>query len=281
MKKHKSILWGALLLSLLVGGSFKPKDQPRSEFVEINTRYGSIIIGLYNETPEHRDNFLRLVERKEFDSLLFHCVTPGMTIQGGDPKSKYAKQGDLLGVTDQDGSIPMEIVKGYYHKRGALAMCRDKRFPLESSSHQFYIVQGRTFSAQELVDIENHNNLNGKRDLLGRVMQSDSVQAKIEDFKLRGDKDGLHNYMLSLQDGLDKLYEPLMFKFSAEQTRMYMQNGGTPHLDGLYTVFGEVVYGMNVVDSIANERHAANGRPWNDVRMTAKIIHYKGSGVKR
>jgi peptidylprolyl isomerase len=159
-------------------------------------------------------------------------------------------------------------------------MARDRRNAYESSQNQFYIVQGRKFTVEELLDIENNNNITGKREMLNRVMKSDTVMARIEDFKLRGDKDGLHAYMVSLQDGLDKLYEPMVFGFTPEQGREYIKNGGAPHLDGLYTVFGEVVYGFNVIDSIANAPRDENDRPLKDIRMTVKVVSQKTQQTK-
>lgn len=275
MKNHKLTVWCGLLLVMLVTASFKPEENGNHPFVEIQTQYGKMIIGLYNETPKHRDNFIKIAQEKGFDSLLFHRVIPQLMIQGGDPKSKYAKPGETLGNTEAGKGIPMELSPSLYHKRGALAMARDRRNQYESSPRQFYIVQGRTFTADELLDIENSNNIAGKREMLNTVMRSDSVMARIDDFKLRGDKDGLHNYLTSLQDGLDKMYEPLMFRFTNEQSREYIKVGGAPHLDGLYTVFGEVVYGWNVLDSIANAPRDAQDRPLVDIRMTVKVLNTK------
>lgn len=275
MKNRNKTLLGLLLFCSIVSVSFKPSENEPSRFVEISTIYGRIIIGLYNETPMHRDHFIKLVQEAGFDSLLFHRVIPQLMIQGGDPRSKHAKSGEQLGISDSGKGIPMELSKGYYHKRGALAMARDRRNPYESSPHQFYIIQGRTFTADELSEIENNNNIIGKQEVLKGVMKSDSVLARIEDFKLRGDKDGLHRYMVSLQDGLDKVYEPLEFRFSVEQAKTYMRTGGAPHLDGMYTVFGEVVYGMNVVDSIANAPRDEHDRPITDIRMTVKVMNIK------
>jgi cyclophilin family peptidyl-prolyl cis-trans isomerase len=275
MKSRNKTLFGLLLICFIINTSFKLTEKEPARFVEINTIYGRMIIGLYNETPLHRDHFIKLTQEKGFDSLLFYKVVPQLMIVGGDPMSKYAKKGELLGNTESGKGIPMELSKALYHKRGALAMLRDRRNMYESSPHLFYIIQGRTFTADELSQIANNNNLIGKREVLNGVLASDSVTARLDDFKLRGDNEGLHKYMVSLQDGLDKIYEPQAFSFSDAQQREYMKNGGAPHLDMLYTVFGEVVYGMNVVDSIANAPRDANGRPLTDIRMTVKLVKLK------
>jgi cyclophilin family peptidyl-prolyl cis-trans isomerase len=275
--KHKltGFLFVAAVLIVLVTSFTKPAENEKVQLIEINTIYGRLVIALYNETPLYRDNFVKMVNEGRLDSLLFHRVVPGVIVQGGDPRSKHAKSGEVLGRSDSGKGIPMELSKNHYHKRGALAMARDTRNPYESSPNQFFIVQGRPFTNQELLDIENHNNVIGKQEVLNRVIQSDSVKARFEDFKLRGDKDGLHAYMVSLQDGLDKLYTPLTFSFSNQQAQDYMTTGGAPHLDGLYTVFGEVVYGMNVVDSIAAVPLDENERPLKDIRMTATVIQQR------
>lgn len=280
MNRNKTLL-GLLLIVSIIGVSFKPIAKEPAQFVEINTIYGRIIIGLYNETPLHRDNFVKLAKTQGFDSLLFHMVVPQLMILGGDPMSKYAKSGEHLGTSESGKGVPMELSKVLYHKRGVLGMVRDRRNAYESSPHQFYIIQGRTFTLDELNAIEINNNMIGKREVLNIVMKSDSVTARIEDFKLRGDKDGLHTYMLSLQGGVDKIYEPLAFTFSNEQVREYMTNGGAPHLDQMYTVFGEVVYGMNVVDSIANVPKDENNRPLTDIRMTVKVVSTKAETPKK
>jgi cyclophilin family peptidyl-prolyl cis-trans isomerase len=281
MKNHNKGFLGLLLICSILSVSFKSTEKEPSRFVEINTIYGKIIIGLYNETPLHRDNFMKRAQEKGFDSLLFHRVIPQLMIQGGDPRSKYAKSGEQLGMSDSGKGVPMELKKELFHKRGALAMARDRRNAYESSPNQFYIVQGRTFTAEELNEVENNNNIIGKQEVLKAVMKSDSVTAKIEDFKIRGDKDGLHTYMVNLQDGLDKMYEPLAFSFSPAQIYSYMGAGGAPHLDGMYTVFGEVVYGMNVVDSIANAPRDAYDRPLTDIRMTVKVVNLKSAPAKK
>jgi cyclophilin family peptidyl-prolyl cis-trans isomerase len=275
MKLKKMQPVAIALILVAISTSFVTDNKPKNQFVEISTIYGRIVIGLYNETPSHRDHFIRLTQEKKLDSLLFHRVIPQLVIAGGDPRSKHATKGEPLGTVDTGTGIPLELSPNFYNKRGAIGMMRDKRGPLISSENFFYIVQGRTFTVDELADIENNNNINGKRELLDHVMGSDSVNARIEDFKLRGDKEGLHAYMASLQDVLNKLYEPHMFLFPSEHAREYMNIGGAPHLDGGYTVFGEVVLGLNVLDSIANAKRDELDRPLKDIRMTVRIFNAK------
>lgn len=192
----------------------------------IETSLGNIRVQLYNETPLHRDNFLKLVRTHHFyDSLLFHRVIPGFMIQAGDPHSKYAAPDELLGGTSLDYTLPAEIrLPRIFHKRGALAAARegDERNPeRRSSSTQFYIVYGKPCSEQDLE--------RGRQNLK----------------KLFGDS----------------------LTITAEMTDTYTTLGGTPHLDGAYTVFGEVTEGMDVVDKIQNAERDVNDRPKNDIRI--------------
>ncbi len=242
------------------------------QMFEIETIYGKMIFKLYNETPLHRDNFIKLASNGFYDSLLFHRVIPMFMIQGGDPDSKYAKKDTLLGNGDLNYRIPEEINKNLIHKRGALAAARDDNPDKASSGCQFYIVQGKKYTPTELNNFRNGYNYKTKTRLLQTISNSDSVMAKIDDFKMRGDKEGLHSYMLGLQPKMEEIYKTQELNFSAIQTSAYSSIGGSPHLDGNYTVFGEMLAGFNVLDSIAVVKTDANNRPLVDVRMKVKII---------
>lgn len=192
-------------------------------YVKIETSMGDIVVKLYNETPLHRDNFIKLVREGVYDGLLFHRVIKNFMIQGGDPNSRDAKPGQSLGDGTLGYTIPAEFVPGLYHKKGALAAARqgDQVNPKkESSSCQFYIVQGEKWNADRL-----------------------------------------------------KMIEQRMGKsFTKEQMEVYATLGGTPFLDGDYTVFGEVVEGLEVVDKIAAVQCGAMDRPMTDVTMKMTII---------
>jgi cyclophilin family peptidyl-prolyl cis-trans isomerase len=268
-----SLITLCLMIAWGISSFTPPKPAPRKEqLVEINTRYGKILLKLYNETPRHRDNFVKLVKEGFYDSLLFHRVIPTFMIQGGDPASKYAPPGKALGETEIPYTIPAEFNKNLYHKRGALAAARNENPEKASSGCQFYIVQGRTFKIEELAAYENQVNLNEKRKMFSKMLQSDSLKAILNDYTLRGDKEGLHSYMLSMQDVIDKNFAPYEFKFSTNQTIDYLQVGGAPHLDGNYTVFGEVIAGMHVVDSIATQKRDSLNRPLVDLRMKMRLL---------
>lgn len=213
-----------------VGKVTTVKAEKRPE-VLIETTMGNIRVALYNETPLHRDNFLKLIrEYHYYDSLLFHRVIPDFMIQAGDPYSKNAPKGAVLGDHSLDYTIPAEIrLPQIYHKRGALAAAREPDMvnpKRESSSSQFYIVYGR------------------KQDERGLQRGRDNLR------QLFGDS----------------------IKMTDEMREAYTTVGGTPHLDGGYTVFGEVLEGMDVVDRIQRVQRDANDRPLEDVRIVKATI---------
>jgi peptidyl-prolyl cis-trans isomerase B (cyclophilin B) len=252
--------------------SAKIQATPKDQLVEVQTQYGKMVIRLYNETPKHRDNFIKLVKEGFYDSLLFHRVIKDFMIQGGDPISKNAPAGTMLGNGETGYQIPAEFNANLYHKKGALAAARTDNPLKESSGCQFYIVQGKRFSLSELSNVRNGMNFQAKTRLLQDITNSDTAQAKITDFKTRGDKEGLHNYMVSLQPQVDELFKKMEFNYTPNQLTTYSTLGGTPHLDMNYTVFGEVIEGLNVIDSIAAKPTDQFNRPLNDIRMKMKLL---------
>jgi cyclophilin family peptidyl-prolyl cis-trans isomerase len=240
--------------------------------VEISTTYGKIIIKLYNKTPRHRDNFIQLVRAGYYDSLLFHRAIPEFVIQAGDPNSRKAKPVDNLGDTDLDYKIPPEFVPEYYHKRGALAAARTPDSDYSSSAGQFYIVSGKRWSTKELTKVMNEYNYAGKMTLLSVIMATDSVKDRFGDYNLRGDSAGLVQYSLKLKAQVDELFRPYQMDFTTQMIQQYIKPGGVPHLDKQYTVFGEVVSGMEVVDFIANLPRDENDRPLRDVRIKMRLL---------
>jgi len=198
-------------------------SQAKKPDVIVQTPYGDIKIILYDKTPKHKANFIKLAKEGYYDGLLFHRVIPNFMIQGGDPDSKGAPAGKRLGEGGPDYTIPFEYVPEYFHKRGALAAARmpDEVNPArESSGSQFYIVQGKTFTDEEL----------------------------------------------------DKIEKKYKHQFTPEQRQVYKTIGGAPHLDGAYTVFGEVIEGMDVVDKIASLPRDKFDRPLTDVPMKIIVV---------
>ncbi|MBP5649652.1 MAG: peptidylprolyl isomerase [Bacteroidales bacterium] len=204
----------------------KKKKPAQMTKVLLKTSMGDIVIALYDETPLHKENFIKLVNDKYYDGVLFHRIIQNFMIQTGDPESKAAKPGQMLGNGGPGYTIPAEFVPGLYHKRGAVAAARmgDNVNPKkESSGSQFYIVDGRVFSTNDL----------------NRVIQMTGKT------------------------------------YSMEQIKDYTSIGGAPHLDGDYTVFGEVVSGMEIVDKIAAQQKDGRDRPLEDIKIISAEIMTK------
>ncbi|MCE2740350.1 MAG: peptidylprolyl isomerase [Sphingobacteriales bacterium] len=251
------------------------KKDAKNQHVEISTELGSMIIKLYDETPLHRDNFIKLVNEGFYDSLLFHRVIKSFMIQGGDPTSKNASPETMLGAGDNGYKIMPEFRPDIFHKRGSLAAARDNNPQQMSSGCQFYIVQGRKYTSQELEQIINNRNLQRKQELLYKVYQSDSVQATVSSLQNTGDKEVIRAYMDKIHANIDETYKrlyPNADKVNLDQMQTYMEYGGAPHLDGAYTVFGEMVSGFDVLDKIASTATKPGDRPIADIRMKIRLV---------
>lgn len=258
-----------LILVLLIGMSqiHAAGNDPASTVV-LETTYGKIILKLYPETAKHRENFLKLVNQGFYNGVLFHRVITNFMIQAGDPKSKTATANATLGAGDVGYTIPAEFVyPQYYHKRGALAAARegDKRNPLKASSGcQFYIVQGRVFAADELQEMEKANYLKLTEKLYqeaatGKQAQFNKLKMENNPAKLDALRDSLLNEVRNI------IIKNPTYKFTEQQRKDYTTIGGTPHLDGNYTVFGEVVEGLDVVEKISKAQTAPNNRPVENI----------------
>ncbi|MGZ3862420.1 MAG: peptidylprolyl isomerase [Bacteroidia bacterium] len=283
----KNLFW-ALFLGLLGCFSLKAQvssvyaDSSKTAIVLMETKYGPIKIRLFNQTPLHRDNFLKLAEEGFYDSLLFHRVIQGFMIQGGDPDSRTAKPGQLLGDGEKKGAewIPAEFNKDLFHKRGVLAAARevdDKNPEKKSSSCQFYITQGRgPLSDKDLKLYEYRINRKLRmalKDSILKLPANAEMAKKLEYFK----KEKMNDSVTVIEKTIDNLIEPAYQKaphyaFSDEQIRVYKAIGGTPHLDNNYTVYGEVISGMDVVDKIAAVGTDKNDRPDFDIRMKVTVL---------
>lgn len=221
----KKIFYIFLLVVTVFNTNCYAQKKKKQIKVLISTEYGDIKLALYNETPKHRDNFIKLVKESFYDSLLFHRVMQNFMIQGGDPESKNAKPGIMLGNGGPGYTIPAEFDTNLIHKKGALAAARqpDNVNPKkESSGSQFYIVQGKRFEKEEM---DKFNSRKGN---------------------------------------------PI--NYSDEQYKIYEELGGYPPLDMEYTVFGEVIEGLDVIDKIAAVQTDRRNRPKEDVKMTMKIV---------
>ena len=252
--------------------------KPSGTYYLIQTEYGDLKIRLFDETPLHKANFEKLVADKYFDSTLFHRVIQNFMVQGGDPNSKNAPSGTALGNGGPDYTIPAEFVDSLVHKKGALAAARqgDQVNPEKrSSGSQFYIVQGQPTPAETLTQIERQIS-NSRKNSLGIKFYKDPknapIKEKIAGFRTSGNQDSINFYIGKINKMVEDSSVKLKFNYSEKNKQNYILNGGTPHLDGAYTVFGEVVTGLNVLDSIAKAPKDSRDRPLKDIRMTIKKL---------
>lgn len=221
--KTKLILVALMLFSINMIAEAQTKQDKGTTTVVVTTEYGEILIKLYNETPLHKENFIKLIKEGYYNDLLFHRLIKGFMIQGGDPNSKNASPGEMLGQGGPGYTVPAEILPQYFHKKGVLAAARkgDNVNPGKASSgSQFYIVQGKVYTKEELSQF---------------VIQNKHKA------------------------------------FTEEEIAAYTTVGGTPHLDGGYTVFGEVVKGMEVLEKLMNEPTDSYDRPVKDIKFTIKL----------
>ena len=249
-------------------------ENEKRTLVKLETTMGNITVALYNETPKHRDNFIKLVKEGVYDSTLFHRVIKQFMIQAGDPDSKNASDTAMLGSGDVGYTIPAEFNPKFFRKKGVLAAARqgdDVNPEKASSGCQFYIVTGRKFTEPQLLGME--NKINEQRE--EALFDSLARQHMKEIYKMRkaGDNAGL----LELQDTLEAQARELAdkeekFRFTPEQIKAYSTVGGAPHLDGSYTVFGEVTEGMEVVENIEIAKTNRADRPVENIRILKASI---------
>lgn len=220
MKKHLFII----CLLLVTSAAFAQKKSKKDYLITLKTTNGTMHLVLFDDAPLHKANFIKLVKKKFYDDLLFHRVIEGFMIQGGDPESKNAKPGDRLGGGGANMErIPYEFKSNHVHKKGALAAARDGNPEKKSSACQFYIVQGKKFTDEQLSAIASRNKMD----------------------------------------------------YTNEQRADYIGMGGSPHLDNNYTVFGEVIDNLPVIDSIAKQSKDDADRPLKDIKMSMTVKKMK------
>lgn len=249
------------------------------ETILIYTEFGDMKIKLFNETPKHRDNFLKLVQEHFYDSLLFHRVIQDFMIQGGDPDSKHAEPAKFLGDGDLKYTIPAEFVPTLCHKKGMLCAARngdDVNPEKASSACQFYIVQGKVRNDEDLVSFEKRINKpiisKIKEDILNKP-ENKSLKDKMDGFKKEQNNDSLMVYFKVVNKLVEEEFAKTPhYSFPPEHKTIYKTIGGTPHLDSQYTIFGEVIEGLSVIDKIAAVGKNKDDRPLIDIRMWVKTI---------
>lgn len=253
-----------LLLSCFIMLSSCASDR-KDVIITIHTSLGDMKVLLYEETPLHKANFIKLAEESQYDSTVFHRVIKEFMIQGGNVDEKNG--------TNSNETVPAEIVDGFYHQKGALAAARqgDRVNPKKASSWcQFYVVHGKTFTRAELsID---QAKLNQAVTQMMRYESNAELKAKFEALKLVKDYDGMSKLALEYVDEAEKQMNVKLRKdISKERLDIYSELGGAPHLDGAYTVFGKVVEGLEVVDKIAMVEKGRGDRPKENIYMTMEI----------
>ncbi len=239
--------------------------------VKIQTMLGDIVVRLYDETPIHRDNFIKLAKEGYYDGTLFHRVIKDFMIQGGDPDSKGAPAGKMLGMGGPSYTLESEIKEGLFHKRGALAAARqgDEVNPQRrSSGSQFYIVWGQRFNQSQLGKLSKQLKMHKIQSIFNKL----ASEHKEEIMQMRRERN---------RAGLQELQERLALEaekmagdkgLSDKQAEIYSTIGGTPQLDGQYTVFGEVEEGLEVVELIQGSATGRADRPIDDIEMRMIVL---------
>ena len=249
------------------------KENLDGVLVELKTTMGDIEVLLYNDTPLHRDNFIKLVKDGFYDGLLFHRVIDSFMIQTGDPESKDAPSGKMLGSGDPGYTIEAEIdYPKHYNKYGALAAARtgDQVNPeRRSSGSQFYIVTGRTLTEQQFENMQMQMHQQALQDTFRKLVQQN--REKIEELQKSGEEAALEEFRQQLIKETEETVGNQVLPENIKQD--YITRGGAPHLDGAYTVFGEVVKGMDIVEKIQKVETDSHDRPLEDVKIiSAKIV---------
>ncbi len=266
-----SILLVATTMMLWSCNGTKKIDETKTIFIVIDTDLGTIKAKLYNETPLHRDNFIENIKNGAYEGAIFHRVIEHFMIQGGDPATsdKIGKDSTLLQKFEY--TVPAEFVDTIIHKKGVLAAARmpDNVNPeKESSSTQFYIVQGKKFISEELEMMEQYNWDEQKNSAVNSFILN-IADKQIE----QGIQPNLQQIYIEMSDTIEKIKQSIpQFQYSNKQKEVYTTFGGTPHLDGNYTVFGEVVEGLEVVDKIAAVKTGEMDKPVKEVKMRIRIV---------
>jgi peptidyl-prolyl cis-trans isomerase B (cyclophilin B) len=263
----------SLLIVLLFSQFINTYSQKKDFVITIKTTYGEMVAILYDETPKHKANFVKLAKEHYFDSLLFHRVIAGFMIQGGDPNSRKAKPGESLGNGGPGYTIEAEFNSKLFHKKGALAAARTDNPEKASSGSQFYIVQGKKISDSEANELKvDQSKLRQSLQLFLSRPENGVVRDSLSNLYSLNTKDAFNQKLYSLIPRIEKETGTKVTKdVSPEMVKAYVSIGGTPHLDGAYTVFGEVIKGLDVIDKIGAVKKDAGDRPLEDVRMFVSV----------
>ncbi len=262
--------------------------QPTSDedyLITIKTDYGEMKAILFDKTPQHKANFIKLAQEGFYDGTLFHRIIEDFMIQGGDPDSKEAGAGEPLGQGDIGYTIPAEFQPDLYHVRGAIAAARlgDQVNPKkESNGSQFYIVQGKKHTTQELEQLS--INIVKLQKLFFQLIDKEGFdELKLEFIRLQNQQDNqaIQELLLSQKDTIEQLFKVDLTarKWSPKIQQDYAEKGGVPFLDNEYTVFGQVLIGLEAIDKIVKENKDQRDRPYNDIEMEVSVQILKKSDI--
>lgn len=265
------------LLWVLIIGSFLGCAGQKEQVIRINTRYGEIVAVLFDDTPVHKSNFIELVEAGRFDSTEFHRVIPNFMVQGGDV---FTKEGL---PAEEWPTLPAEILPNHFHKKGMIAAARqgnsinpEKR----SSGSQFYIVLGEVYDELELTT--DMPKLQAAFMQYVQLQSQDSLRQTYNRLYESQEFDSLTQLILSKRDEIEQSLNLKLTKdLTAEQLEAYTTVGGTPHLDGEYTVFGEVIRGLEVAEKIAQEPRGSRDKPLEPIYMMVQVEKMSPAQIER
>jgi peptidyl-prolyl cis-trans isomerase B (cyclophilin B) len=243
--------------------------------ITFKTNYGDMVAILYDETPKHKENFIKLAKDGFYNDLLFHRIIQGFMIQGGDPDSKNAAPGQPLGMGGPGYTVEAEFNPKFFHEKGSLSAARlgDDQNPNKASSgSQFYIVQGTVVppNEAEVLRIDQFKMSAAFQKIL-RDPNNQSLIDSLNQVYMTGDMQAYQRKLFSLVPRLEKMTGQKIYKdISPEKLKAYTTIGGAPHLDGEYTVFGKIISGLEIIDKIAAVP-TNNERPVEDIRMTVTV----------
>lgn len=240
--------------------------------VALETTAGTIRLKLYDDTPGHRDNFLQNVKQGLYDGVTFHRIIRNFMIQTGDP---FTRPGEVADTTKKDPTIPAEIVyPRHYHKRGSIGAARegdDENPRKESNKFQFYIVTGKHYSDAGLSELERIAYQNKVEKIYNE--NTKNYTARLDAMRRQRDRDGVSDLLDSIfTEAQAEVAANPPAPFTSEQKRIYKSRGGSPWLDGEYTVFGEVIEGMKIVEDIERVKTGSGDKPLREIRIIKATI---------
>lgn len=265
-----------LFISLLIITMSLQAQTNEEHIIEVKTNFGTMRFKLYNDTPKHRDAFLKLAREGYYDQTLFYRVIQNFLIQGGSRSSRNARPGERIGYGSPDHTVDDEILKNHIHKKGALCAPRqpDEINPFKQSDiSQFYVIKGQVFTEGQLDTMELAVNRPIRKRVIEEVYTPD-IKEKLKQLKAENKVQEFREIADKVKSEIESRtnLDPGILKFTDEQRKAYTTVGGYPDLDGKYTIFGECISGFDVIDKISALKTDANNRPVTDVRITVTVI---------